>query len=292
MEKSLKNENLSITVNSFGGALSSIKDPEGTEYLWQGNKEYWSGQAPVLFPICGSLRDDKATIGEGKETAMPRHGIVRKLEFALEKADEEEIVYSIASNEELLKKYPYDFKLSISYSLSGKSIVVKYHIDNLGEEIMPCFLGAHPGFNCPLTEDTSYEDYYLEFEQEEDCTAATNLPDSGLVDRTARQPFLKGKKLPLDYSYFAIDAVTLDQLKSRAVTLKSDKHSKGIRLDFAGFPYLILWTTANKSPFIALEPWSGLSTCTDERDVFEEKANVSLVAAKGSKEFQLKISIL
>ncbi len=77
---------------------------------------------------------------------------------------------------------------------------------------MPCFLGAHPGFNCPLTEDTSYEDYYLEFDQEEDCTAATNLPDSGLVDRTARQPFLQGKKLPLDYSYFAIDAVTLDKL--------------------------------------------------------------------------------
>lgn len=37
MEKSLQNENLSINVNSFGGALSSIKDKDGLEYLWQGD---------------------------------------------------------------------------------------------------------------------------------------------------------------------------------------------------------------------------------------------------------------
>ena len=77
MEKALQNENLSIVVNSFGGALSSIRDKDGTEYLWQGDKRYWSGQAPVLFPICGSLRNDRAMIGGGKETCMPRHGIVR-----------------------------------------------------------------------------------------------------------------------------------------------------------------------------------------------------------------------
>lgn len=293
MEKFLQNESLTIAVNSLGGALSSIRDKDGTEYLWQGDKKYWSGQAPVLFPICGSLRGDRAVIGGGKETNMPRYGIVRKKEFLLEKADDEEVVYSISADEEMLARYPYDFKLSISYSLSGKSINVQYTIENNSNVVMPCFLGAHPGFNCPLTEDTVYEDYYLEFEREENCTAAVNLPDTGLVDRVTRRPFLKGqKKLPLDYKYFEVDAVTLDQLKSRRVRLATDKHQKGIEVDFADFPYLILWSTANKSPFIALEPWSGLSTCTDESDVFEEKANVSLIEPLGKQEFNLKISIL
>ena len=50
----LKSEQLRVQFNSFGGALSSIKDAEGLEYLWQGDATYWSGQAPVLFPICGS----------------------------------------------------------------------------------------------------------------------------------------------------------------------------------------------------------------------------------------------
>ena len=293
MEKALQNENLSIVVNSFGGALSSIRDKEGTEYLWQGDKKYWSGQAPVLFPICGSLRHDRAVIGDGRETAMPRHGIVRKKEFVLEKADGEEIIYSIAADEASLAQYPYDFKLSIAYRLSGKAIEIKYTVENRGDAVMPCFLGAHPGFNCPLTSDTAYEDYYLEFEQAEDCTAATNHPDTGLVDRQSRQPFLQGtKRLPLDYRYFAVDAVTLDCLKSRRVRLATDKHGKGIEVDFADFPYLILWSTANRSPFIALEPWSGLSTCTDEGDVFEEKADVSLIEPLGKKEFKLRISIL
>ena len=126
MEKSLQNENLSINVNSFGGALSSIKDKDGLEYLWQGDKKYWS----------------------------------------------KEIVYSIESNEELLAQYPYNFKLSISYTLSGKSIIITYKVENRSDEVMPFFLGAHPGFNCPLTEDTAYEDYYVEFDHKENCTSA------------------------------------------------------------------------------------------------------------------------
>ena len=51
MDLSLDNYYLHVGFNSMGGALSSIKDKDGTEYLWQGDARYWSGQAPVLFPI-------------------------------------------------------------------------------------------------------------------------------------------------------------------------------------------------------------------------------------------------
>ena len=47
-----------------GGTICSIEDFQGIEYLWQGDATYWSGQAPILFPICGGLRDDKALIGD------------------------------------------------------------------------------------------------------------------------------------------------------------------------------------------------------------------------------------
>ena len=50
----LKSDKLIVEFKTLGGALSSIKDNDGTEYLWQGDATYWSGQAPVLFPICGS----------------------------------------------------------------------------------------------------------------------------------------------------------------------------------------------------------------------------------------------
>lgn len=67
MEYKLENERLKVKIQSFGGALSSIQDRDRVEYLWQGNKDYWGGQAPVLFPICGSIRNNEARILTGKK---------------------------------------------------------------------------------------------------------------------------------------------------------------------------------------------------------------------------------
>ena len=100
------------------------------------------------------------------------------------------------------------------------------------------------------------------------------------------------KILDLDYSLFSHDAITLDQLKSRSVTLRSRKSGKGLRVDFDDFPNLILWSTTNKSPFIALEPWSGTSTCSDEDDVFEHKRGVRFLEPGEHETLSFVIEIL
>lgn len=262
-------------------------------YLWEGNPEYWSGQAPVLFPICGSIRDDKAQIGNGKQTSMPRHGIVRKKEFKCTEQTENSILFEIESNEEMLAQYPYEFKLGIKYILEGKKITTRYIIENKDKEIMPFQIGGHPGFHCPLCKEESYEDYELVLEQKETCTVPTPVTETGLIDMEHRSEFLKDTDtLPLKHDLFAVDAVILDQLKSRAVTLKSKKHNKGIRLDFNEFPYLILWSTAKEADFVALEPWIGLSTCSDEGDKFEEKRNIQYAQAGEVKEYEFHINVL
>ncbi|MBQ6922529.1 MAG: aldose 1-epimerase family protein, partial [Clostridia bacterium] len=52
----IENERLIIEVNETGAELYSLKSKKtGTEYLWQGNPEYWEGRSPILFPICGRL---------------------------------------------------------------------------------------------------------------------------------------------------------------------------------------------------------------------------------------------
>lgn len=294
----LKNEQLTVQFKEFGGALSSIKDKDGLEYLWQGDPQYWSSQAPVLFPICGSLRNDWAIYDSDKQAhftgLIPRHGLVRKKNFTFEQFSEDSLAFTIEPDEDMLAQYPYQFELKIIYSLKGSAIRTEYHITNKEKEkTMPYFIGGHPGFNCPLVEGDRYEDYYLEFEKEETCTVPKSFPDTGLLDLQDRTPFFENQKfLDLDYSLFAHDAITLDELRSRSVTLRSKNHNKGIRLDFADFPYLILWSTANKSPFIALEPWSGLSTSLEESDLFEEKRSVSFVKAGQADCKHFDISIL
>ena len=234
----LKNDFLTVQFKEFGGALSSIKDKDGVEYLWQGNPEYWSSQAPVLFPICGSLRDDEAIYRPSSRPhftgVIPRHGFVRKKTFTYEPLSENSLVFSITPDAEMLANYPYDFELKIIYTLIGKTIKTSYQVTNREtEKVMPYFIGGHPGFNCPLLADECYEDYYLEFEKEETCTVPESFPETGLLDVNKRTPFLEKQNiLNLDYALFAKDAITLDKLASRSVSLKSHKHDKGLRLDF------------------------------------------------------------
>ena len=164
---------------------------------------------------------------------------------------------------------------------------------NKDKEIMPFQIGGHPGFHCPLYKEESYDDYELVFEKKETCTVPTPVTETGLIDMEHRSGFLEDTDtLPLKHDLFSVDAVILDQLKSRAVTLKSKKHNKGIRLDFEQFPYLILWSTAKEADFVAMEPWIGLSTCSDEGDKFEEKRNIQYVQAGEVKEYEFHINIL
>ncbi|WP_165209731.1 aldose 1-epimerase family protein [Streptococcus tangpeifui] len=298
MTITLKNDELTVQLSEFGAALTSIKDKDGLEYLWQGNPEYWSSQAPVLFPICGSLRMNWTVYRPADRPhftgSIPRHGLVRKEYFIVDSISEDTVTFSIRPTEKMLRAYPYHFHLSITYRLSGKRIQTTYQVANEEtSKTLPYFIGGHPGFNCPLLEMDKYEDYYLEFDEEETCSIPRSFPDTGLLDLNDRLPFLnQQKKLDLDYRLFTRDALTLDRLQSRGVTLRSRKHHKGVRLDFPDFPYLVLWSTVNQSPFIALEPWSGLSTSLDESDYFEDKRNVSLVAPQQTDCKSFSISIL
>lgn len=293
MNYTLSNEELEVGFTSLGGTLSSMKDKEGTQYLWQGDATYWSGTAPVLFPICGSIRDDKAEIGDGMQTAMPRHGIVRKSEFTVDGMSDDAIRFSIASNEETLKKFPYDFKLATRYELAGKSVNITYEVENTGDKDMPFFVGGHPGFNCPITDGEDYSDCYVEFEKEETCTVPTPVTETGLIDMEHRTACLDhAKTMDLKHELFHKDAVILDELQSRKIKLLSKKSKKGVEISFADFPYIILWSSANDGPFVAIEPWVGLSTCSDESDVFEEKRNVQVVKPGEKKEYTYTITVL
>ena len=276
----LKSDYLQVEFQSLGGALSSIKDKDGVEYLWQGN---WSGQAPVLFPICGSVRNDTVLYdqedGSQVKGKIPRHGLVRKKEFELVNQTENSVTFAIEDDEEMYENYPYHFRLEITYTVTGKKIRTEYKIFNKeSKKGMPYFIGGHPGFNCPLLDNEVYEDYYLEFEKPETCSVPRPFPETGMLDFKDRSSWLDNQKeLDLNYNLFNYDAVTLDDLNSRSVCLRSRKHDKGLRLDFKEFSNLIVWSTLNKGPFIAIEPWSGLSTSLEEGDRLEEKKDVRIL---------------
>ncbi len=82
MNIQLKNEFLTVTVNSMGAELRSVKDADGTEYIWRGDAALWGDHAPVLFPICGRLTDGYCTVN-GERYAPEAHGFFQHSETAV-----------------------------------------------------------------------------------------------------------------------------------------------------------------------------------------------------------------
>jgi galactose mutarotase-like enzyme len=71
---------------------------------------------------------------EGNVYKLSRHGFARDFEFEVIENSENTVVFSLKSNEETLKVYPFYFELQLSYILEGNKLVVKYEIINRSSE--------------------------------------------------------------------------------------------------------------------------------------------------------------
>jgi galactose mutarotase-like enzyme len=292
MEYTIKSKDLVVKARSLGGELTSIRDNDGTEYLWQGDPKYWKGQAPVLFPIVGSLRNKKAVTADGKTCCMERHGIARRKQAEMIRQDQNSIMFRLISDDETKQHYPFDFVLETTYTVENRRVTVSHEIENPNSCALPFQIGGHPAFNCPISAGEQFEDYDVEFEQPETANCPL-LDENGLPQMDKRMPILDDSKiLPMKHELFSKDALIFDGIKSRKVTLRSRKSGKGVCVEFPDMDYLLIWSSANGGPFVALEPWNGLGTCNDEGDEFEKKRGMILLPAGEKKTVSYQISII
>ena len=263
------NEFLKLTVKSSGAEMISIKNTiTSKEYLWQGNPAYWARRAPVLFPIVGKVNNNTYKV-DGQSYELPQHGFARDMHFDLIDHVENSLTYVLKSNEETLKTYPYKFEFYIKYSLEDNRVIVNYEVKNVDERPIWFSLGAHPAFNCPMEKNEQFSDYYIEFEKPE--TVSTLLLENGLRNGQQAPLLIDQDTLPLDWGLFENDALILNDLKSRTVSLKSTKSKHSIKMDFTGFPYLGIWSKKGGAPFVCLEPWMGVADEAGYTGEFKDK---------------------
>lgn len=254
----LQNDELSVTLSAKGAELISIIDKKDqTEYIWQGNPEFWAYHAPHLFPIVGGLIQDQLSV-DGNQYPMNRHGFARTSTFRRIESAPQQAIFEFRYSEETLATYPYKFEFQVIYFLVGRSLKVVYKVINLDSRDIYFSVGGHPGFNVPLDSETRFEDYYIEFQNQEELKSH-QLSDKGLFNGETIPITTNNKQLKLSYNLFEKDALVFKNLQSRSVILKSDKSAKQVKVDFPHFNYLGLWTKGN-APFICIEPWLG---CAD-----------------------------
>jgi Galactose mutarotase and related enzymes len=269
MIKTIGNRFLAISVNSYAAELAGIEMPDKKQLLWQGDPEYWTRRAPVLFPIVGSLPDNKYEFN-GNVYEMGTHGFASTSEFELQYETEDELAYKLTDNKDSLCCYPFHFELVVAYKLVESTLQQKFYVKNTGSDYLPFSIGAHTGFNCPLFEDESFKDYSLVFERKENAQRRLlkgKLPGDETV------VFLDNEKeKQLGYDMFDMGAVILSGLESDWVKLRSKKSDFEIKIDYSGFPYLFIWSPPLKhAPFICIEPCHGIGTRAGKGRGFLEK---------------------
>ena len=253
----IQNEYLTIQVNDKGAELWSVKDQEGTEYLWQGNEKYWREKAPNLFPYIARLTEGKYQL-QGKFYEMGTHGFAKKMIFEAEQISESHLVFSLKNNEETYASYPYKFTFSVIYKLEGKKLVITYYVKNEDDKEMYFGIGGHPGFNVPLEEGFAFEDYYLEFGTSKQAKRVEFSSDCYVTGGLHEYQMEEGVRIPLAHNLFDDDAIVLTET-AKSVLLASKGGKKGIRVTYPDMDYIGFWhKPKTDAPYVCIEPWSSL----------------------------------
>lgn len=268
----LKNKFLTASFNEVGAELKSLVFG-GKEYIWEGRSEVWSGSAPILFPICGGLKDDKYTY-KGKEYTLKKHGYARFATFEVEDKTDSSVVFLHKSDEETKKSFPFDYELRVTYTLIDKTVKVGYSVKNLTDGNMYFSIGSHEAYYTP----EGIEDYDVVFPQNETLNAYVIY---GNLLSNQELPIIKDSNvLPLYDKYFTVDALVFKDLKSRTATLRNRKTGKSVQVDFPNADYFLLWHKPN-SPYMCLEPWSGLPDIVGSSyDITEKEGIIALESGK------------
>ena len=261
----IRSDRLSVTISPFGAELQSVL-LDGKERLWQGNEKYWTGRAPILFPICGGVKNNTYSLG-GKTFSLPKHGFARTATFEGKKLYENAAAFTLTDNEQTQKQYPYHFALTAIYKVIGTELSVEYLVENKNDDIMYFSIGAHEAYAL----ESEVENYSVQFELPEDFNAYELSGNE--VCKTYRTILKNSNVLPLKDDYFSTDALVFKTLRSRKATLINNETKHGATLSFPGNDYFLIWKKP-EALYVCMEPWSGIPDSVDSDGVFEHKEGI------------------
>ena len=278
---------LTARIRPHGAELWSLSDANGREYMTDGDPAYWTGHAPLLFPIVGALNGGTYRVDD-REYALAKHGFARKSWFAVVERRADGVRFELRDNEQTRAAYPFPFALTVEFALSGSTLTVTASIRNTGGRTMPFSFGFHPAFAWPLPEAGAKDAHRVIFAENEpepirriDPASATLLPESEPTP-------VVGNVLTPTAALFEKDALIWDRLNSRALSFAGE----GAALDiaFPDSPNLGIWQKPG-APFLAIEPWHGFNDPQGFDGEFRDKPGIMELAPGGEGSFRMDVTV-
>lgn len=230
------------------GGIAVSYAPDGVELFYLDRSTFLDpaanirGGNPVLFPISGQLKDGAYELG-GTGYRMKNHGVARTSAWIVEEtglntAGEPFVRLSLASTEETLASYPFDFKLVFTYLLRGGALVIEQEYGNRSDRAMPMYPGFHPYFAVSAK------------------TLALDTDATRYLDYNDGQEKAYGGELRMEGLQEAV--VLLDAQRPQvSFVLPGEERTVTLRYSSA-FRYVVVWTAAG-GDFVCVEPWMGLN---------------------------------
>ena len=151
-----------LTVTPEKGGMATSFTRNGEEYLWLRDKNFESTDrprcgVPILFPSCGKP-DGGVHLFDGTPYPMEVHGFADLLPWQVKTAADDAIELTLAPNGLTKFVYPFDFLLTMRYTLAGPRAELALTVENPGAKPLPFSVGFHPYFGVSAVENVTFFD--------------------------------------------------------------------------------------------------------------------------------------
>ena len=283
----IANDRLSAAINPIGAELSSLRDAQGRELMTDADPRWWTGRAPILFPVVGKPAGEVIRV-DGRRYPMKQHGFARRMMFTPTERSEAHLILRLTDSAETRKHYPFPFVLDVAFRLDGATLLTEVTLVNTGTEPLPASFGFHPAFAWPLPYGRDRADHRIAFAAEEPDALRAIADDGTIADGTRPSP-LEGRTLHLRDDLFEADALVWDHVRSDSVTYGASDGPQ-LRIDFPDTPMLGIWTRPG-AHYVCVEPWHGIADPHGYTGEFRDKPGVFEVAPGGANRIAMSVTV-
>lgn len=276
-------------INPLGAELWSLTDAAGQEYMTGADPAFWTGHAPVLFPVVGALNGGTYRL-QGREYALPKHGFARTSAFDLIEHSADRAVFRLVDSEQTRSAWPVRFSLDMAFQIVGDLLAMTATVTNRGEEPAWFSFGFHPAFAWPLPGGAPKEDHRITFAADEPQGIRRIDPASGLLLPEPQPTPVEGRTLTPAAALFEADALIWDRLSSRSLTFGTEGGAV-LEIGFPDTPMLGIWQKPGAS-YLCIEPWQGMADPQGWDGDFRMKPGVVELGGGASRSFRMDVRVV
>ncbi len=193
---------------------------------------------------------------QGNEVLI--HGLVfdRPWQYAMPESKHHSISVKthidITPESPFYQEYPFDSRLSLTYTLTNNGVTVTYHVQNNGSKDMPFGFGLHPYFSILSGKDDTLVSIPATYVMEADDEL---LPTGRLLDVRGMMYGMFDLREPVPIAHLKLDHVYTGLHKSESAVIEYRKQAMRLRIQASPeFTHMVIYTpTEDDVPFFCLE---------------------------------------